>query len=130
MSASPVYSTALAGADRAIVTRDSRDDARSGHRKRSTSTGSRSRSSTPRAGATRSTSSSREGVARGEQARGVADLVLLVLDRSEPLTHDDEHLLADTAKSNRIIVSNKSDLRRPTQCGIDQRTALRQECRA
>jgi tRNA modification GTPase len=51
-----------------------------------------------------------EGVFRGDQARRVADLVLLVLDSSEPLTHDDEQLLAETATTNRIIVSNKSDL--------------------
>jgi tRNA modification GTPase len=52
----------------------------------------------------------REGVARATQARGVADLILLVLDRSEPLTADDERLLEDTATRARIIVANKSDL--------------------
>ncbi len=52
----------------------------------------------------------REGVARATQARGVADLTLLVLDRSEPLTADDERLLEDTATRARIIVANKSDL--------------------
>ncbi len=54
-----------------------------------------------------------EGVARATQARGVADLVLLVLDASEPLTREDEQLLEDTANANRIVVSNKSDLKRP-----------------
>src|SRR5438552_1730395 len=34
-----------------------------------------------------------EGVTRGTQARGVADLVLLVLDASEPLTLEDEQQL-------------------------------------
>jgi tRNA modification GTPase len=53
-----------------------------------------------------------EGVSRGNQARRIADLVLLVLDSSEPLTHADEQLLAETATTNRIVVSNKSDLRR------------------
>ena len=57
----------------------------------------------------------REGVARATQARGVADLILLVLDRSEPLTADDERLLADTATRARIIVANKSDLREAWQ---------------
>ena len=36
----------------------------------------------------------REGVARASQAHAAADLVLLVLDRSEPLTADDRQLLA------------------------------------
>jgi len=53
-----------------------------------------------------------EGVTRGTQARGVADLVLLVLDASEPLTREDEQLLEDTAHAKRLIVSNKSDLPR------------------
>jgi tRNA modification GTPase len=51
-----------------------------------------------------------EGVARGAHARGVADLVLLVLDRSEPLTDDDLRLLDETSGARRLIVSNKSDL--------------------
>ena len=53
-----------------------------------------------------------EGVARGTQARGVANLVLLVLDASEPLTREDEQLLEDTANRNRIVVINKIDLAR------------------
>jgi tRNA modification GTPase len=52
-----------------------------------------------------------EGVARGNQARRIADLILLVLDSSEALTPADEQLLAETAAANRIVVSNKSDLR-------------------
>ena len=52
-----------------------------------------------------------EGVSRGHQARRIADLVLLVLDSSEPLTQADEQLLAETATINRIVVSNKTDLR-------------------
>jgi len=52
-----------------------------------------------------------EGVSRGHQARRIADLVLLVLDSSEPLTEPDEQLLAETASASRIVVSNKSDLR-------------------
>jgi len=52
-----------------------------------------------------------EGVSRGNQARRIADLVLLVLDSSEPPTRADEHLLAETSTINRIVVSNKTDLR-------------------
>ena len=52
-----------------------------------------------------------EGVSRGNQARRVADLVLLVLDSSEPLTHADEQLLAENTTINRIVVLNKTDLR-------------------
>ena len=52
-----------------------------------------------------------EGVSRGSQARRIADLVLLVLDSSEPLTPADEQLLAETPIANRIVVANKSDLR-------------------
>ena len=52
----------------------------------------------------------REGVARGDRARDVADLVLVVLDASEPLTQDDRRLLDRTASSRRLIVVNKSDV--------------------
>jgi tRNA modification GTPase len=51
-----------------------------------------------------------EGVSRGNQARRIADLVLLVLDSSEPLIPADEQLLAETATANRIVLSNKRDL--------------------
>ena len=50
-----------------------------------------------------------EGVARGTHARGVADLVLLVIDASEPLTAEDVRLLDDTAGAHRIVVINKID---------------------
>ena len=52
----------------------------------------------------------REGVARATRARDVADLLVLVLDRSAPVTCDDQQLLADTAPRGRIVVANKSDL--------------------
>jgi tRNA modification GTPase len=51
----------------------------------------------------------REGVRRGAEARRVADLVLLVLDASEPATAEDEELLAATADSPRLVVANKRD---------------------
>ena len=56
----------------------------------------------------------REGVRRGRRAVTVADLVLVVLDGSEPLTDDDRRLLAETAALRRIIVANKSDRGRRT----------------
>ena len=43
----------------------------------------------------------RRRVARAEQARDVADLHLVVLDRSEPLTADDERLLDETTRRRR-----------------------------
>jgi tRNA modification GTPase len=52
----------------------------------------------------------REGVARGAQARAVADLIIVVVDRSEPLTEDDVRLLDETAPRPRVIVANKCDL--------------------
>ena len=59
----------------------------------------------------------REGVARSEQARQVADLLVLVLDRSEPLQPEDEELLAQTASRPRIVVLNKTDLPLQTAVG-------------
>jgi tRNA modification GTPase len=52
----------------------------------------------------------REGVARSKQARDVADLLLVMLDRSEPIRGEDEELLAQTTGRPRIVVVNKSDL--------------------
>ena len=52
----------------------------------------------------------REGVERGSLARGVADLILLVLDQSDAMAAEDAQLLDDTASSKRIVVLNKSDL--------------------
>jgi tRNA modification GTPase len=51
----------------------------------------------------------REGVTRGALARAAADLVVVVLDRTSPLTSDDEGVIAHTAPASRIIVVNKSD---------------------
>ncbi|WP_137626197.1 tRNA uridine-5-carboxymethylaminomethyl(34) synthesis GTPase MnmE [Lactiplantibacillus pingfangensis] len=50
------------------------------------------------------------GVERSRKAIGAADLVLLVLDNSQPLTAEDEALLADTQASKRIVILNKTDL--------------------
>jgi len=59
----------------------------------------------------------REGVARGERARGVADLILVVVDRSEALSPDDHTLLSETRSSKRLIVANKGDL--PGRVALD-----------
>ena len=52
----------------------------------------------------------REGVSRAARACEVADLILVVLDRSESPTNEDRQLLEQTSPSRRIIVANKSDL--------------------
>jgi tRNA modification GTPase len=51
-----------------------------------------------------------EGVARARQARAIADLVLVVVDGSQPLDAGDAQLLAETADSRRVVVANKADL--------------------
>jgi tRNA modification GTPase len=51
-----------------------------------------------------------EGVARSKQAHAVADLTLVVLDRSQPLDADDRDAVAQTTGRNRLIVANKADL--------------------
>jgi tRNA modification GTPase len=62
------------------------------------------------AGARESTDAvEREGVTRGAQARLTADLVLVVLDRTESLTCDDWRVLDETSGLRRLVVINKSD---------------------
>jgi tRNA modification GTPase len=51
-----------------------------------------------------------EGIARAVAARDVAQVVLVVLDRSRPLDDDDRRLLESTEGSRRVIAANKSDL--------------------
>jgi tRNA modification GTPase len=51
-----------------------------------------------------------EGIARAHSARAVADVTLVVLDGSMPLTADDRTLLEATASARRVIVVNKLDL--------------------
>jgi tRNA modification GTPase len=51
-----------------------------------------------------------EGIRRSQAALRSAELVLLVLDRSEPLQPEDERLLADLAGRKHLVVLNKSDL--------------------
>ena len=52
----------------------------------------------------------REGIARAHSAREVADVAVVVLDRSRPLTDDDREVIEATSRSPRVVVANKSDL--------------------
>ena len=60
----------------------------------------------------------RIGVERSKKALKEADLVLLVLNASEPLTDQDRQLLEISQDSNRIILLNKVDL--PQQIELDE----------
>lgn len=59
-----------------------------------------------------------EGIARAEAARAIAHVVLVVLDASRPLDEEDRRLLADTSRSQRVVVANKSDL--PAAWSVDE----------
>jgi tRNA modification GTPase len=59
-----------------------------------------------------------EGVARARQAAGVADVTVLVLDRSRPLSGDDRRLLDTEPAGPRLVVVNKIDLA-PAWSGAD-----------
>ncbi|MBI4486910.1 MAG: tRNA uridine-5-carboxymethylaminomethyl(34) synthesis GTPase MnmE, partial [Acidobacteria bacterium] len=50
-----------------------------------------------------------EGVSRSRQAQAVADVVIVVLDRAEPLTEDDLQIVSATSDRVRVIVANKAD---------------------
>ncbi|GAA0360075.1 tRNA uridine-5-carboxymethylaminomethyl(34) synthesis GTPase MnmE [Alkalibacterium iburiense] len=52
----------------------------------------------------------RIGVERSRKALSEADLILLVLNQSEPLTPEDELLLEATEEHHRLIIFNKTDL--------------------
>lgn len=58
------------------------------------------------------------GVERSRKALDAADLVLLLIDNSEPLTDEDEKLLAATKDKQRIVILNKTDL--PSKLGLDR----------
>lgn len=57
------------------------------------------------------------GVERSRKALDAADLVLLLIDNSEPLTDEDEKLLAATKDKQRIVILNKTDL--PSKHDLD-----------
>ncbi len=52
------------------------------------------------------------GVLKSKKALDEAELVLLVLDQSSHLTEEDKALLEITKNHNRILIGNKSDLRK------------------
>ncbi|KJW12634.1 tRNA modification GTPase [Levilactobacillus spicheri] len=58
------------------------------------------------------------GVERSRKAINTADLVMLVLNASEPLTAEDQALLQATAKTQRILILNKTDL--PQKLDLDK----------
>jgi tRNA modification GTPase len=51
-----------------------------------------------------------EGIRRSRETLEKAELILHVLDASEPLTHDDENYFAEFASKKRILIRNKTDL--------------------
>jgi len=51
-----------------------------------------------------------EGIARARAAATSADLLLVVLDGSQPLHDEDRAVLADTASRPRVVVVSKADL--------------------
>lgn len=50
------------------------------------------------------------GVERARRVMADADLVVVILDGSQPVTDEDREILETTAELNRLIVLNKSDL--------------------
>ena len=52
----------------------------------------------------------REGVSRTEGSLRVADLAVVVIDRSRPLSEDDRRALSSTSRQSRLVVANKIDL--------------------
>ena len=50
------------------------------------------------------------GIGKSRQKIETADIVLLLLDVSIPLTEEDYNILEDTKNSNRIIIGNKLDI--------------------
>lgn len=51
-----------------------------------------------------------EGIARAHAARAVAELLVVVLDRSRPLNAEDRALLEEAASARSVVVANKRDL--------------------
>jgi tRNA modification GTPase len=62
-----------------------------------------------------------EGMARAHAARRVADLIIVVVDRSRPLIGDDTDLLSITDDDNRVVVANKCDL--PAAWSVEEASA-------
>ncbi len=62
-----------------------------------------------------------EGIRRSRQSLDAAELILHVLDGSEPLSASDEKLLAEFSAKKRILVQNKTDL--PTRLTLPALTS-------
>jgi len=60
-----------------------------------------------------------EGIRRSRQAYARADLILHLLDASEPLTAADQSHLAEFSGKKRLLVCNKSDLPRRLELPAD-----------
>ena len=58
------------------------------------------------------------GVERSKRALDAADLILLLIDSSAPLTAEDHELLTATHGKQRIVILNKTDL--PRQVDLDE----------
>jgi len=52
----------------------------------------------------------KEGIRRSKLAMGEADLILLLIDASAPLTEEDEALLSTTPQEKTLVIWNKTDL--------------------
>ena len=62
------------------------------------------------------------GVERSKQAIETADLILLLIDSSRPLTEEDRALIEATAQKPRMMIFNKTDL--PAQVDLAELTEL------
>src|SRR6185436_19066086 len=68
----------------------------------------------------------RLGIERTRQEAAGADLLLVVLDQSTPLTDDDHTVLASVGGTPHVIVANKSDLPPAwDEAGTAERAAIR-----
>jgi tRNA modification GTPase len=52
----------------------------------------------------------REGIRRSRESLAQAELILHVVDASEPLTDEDKHYFTEFAAKKRVVVRNKTDL--------------------
>jgi tRNA modification GTPase len=65
-----------------------------------------------------------EGIRRSHETLARAELILHVLDASEPLTAADEKYLAEFAGKKRILVCNKTDLARRLELPVPHQGAM------
>jgi tRNA modification GTPase len=65
------------------------------------------------------------GIERTQRAMNDADLLLVVLDSSMPVSKDDEELLEQTSGHRRLIVQNKCDLVRSVETQVGMNVSAR-----